>query len=155
MTLNAQLLEAVNALITAIFVAMSFIVARYLWREMSSNGYRRLRARAAISLLAVFSGEGLKAGDLWWVRARHNAGLPPDVVAQYQDAIVLGGASVLLLGGLCYIRVWAPREWGEWPWLGTLAVAATFATAGLVAALCVWTFLGIVFWFWLRKRSPH
>lgn len=145
--LNSELLEAVNALVAAAYVASSFIVARYLFVEVRDNGYRRLRAQAAASLLAIFCGDMTKAAVIWWVRSRANAGLPPDVIVQHQDRIILAGAVLLAMGMLCYIRIWAPRKWGEWPWLGTAAVAGTFAMAGLIPALVVWLFLGIVFWF--------
>jgi|SRR6185503_3981116 len=153
MTLNSQLLEAVNAGILAIFSGMAFLVARYLWIEMASFGYSRLRARAAISLGAVFSGEMVKAGVIWWVRTRSNAGLPPDFIVLHQDKIILVGAAVLAIGGLCYIRIWSPRTWGEWPWIGTAFVAVLFATVGLLAALSAWIVLGGLFYFLRIRRK--
>lgn len=149
--LNPELLEATNALISAAYVGASFIVARYLFVEIRENGYKRLRAQAAASLLAIFCGDLTKAAVIWWVRSRANAGLPPDIITIHQDNIILAGAALLALGILCYIRIWAPRKWGEWPWLGTAIVAPTFALAGLIPALVVWLFLGIVFWF---SRRP-
>ena len=83
-----------------------------------------------------------------------NAGLPPDFIVRNQDLIILVGAVILAVGGLCYIRIWSPREWGEWPWLGTAFVATLFATVGLMAALSAWSALGLVFYFFRIRRRP-
>jgi len=144
---NPYLLETVNAIIFAITVGMVFIMVRYLLREVLVHGYSRYRARAAVSLLTVFSGEMCKAGILWWVRSEANEGLPPGWISVNQDYAVFLGAILLTLGGLCFIRIYSPAEWSEWPWIGTAIVGATFAFAGLVPALCVWLFLGILFFF--------
>jgi len=150
--MNAELLEAINALVAASFIAAGFIVLRYVYGEIRANGYKRLRVQAAVSLGAIFCGEAVKAAVIWWVRSSTNDGLPPDFIVLHQDQIIFVGAVILAVGVLCYIRIWAPRKWGEWPWLGTAVVSGTFALMGLIPALVVWLFLGIVFWFSRWKR---
>ncbi len=148
---NPYLLETANAVIFAISAGMTFIVARYLLREVITHGYTRYRSRAAVSLLTIFTGEMCKAGILWWVRSEANDGLPPGWISLNQDYVVFVGAILLTLGGLCFIRIYSPAEGSEWPWVGTAIVGATFAFAGWMPALFVLLFLGLAFFF---SRRP-
>lgn len=146
--MNAQLLEAVYAAIVVGCAVAVVLVVRYLVIEVRKHGLERYRAQAAVSLLVLFTGQFAMAGSIWWVRYRANSGLPPDWFVTHQDWFIASSATVLLLGLLCYIRVWSPEKWGAWPWLGTAAVMAAFALAGPVAAACALLLVGIAFFFW-------
>lgn len=110
-----QTFEMINGTLLVIFVALVFLFARYTWLEFKNvwswRVVRRNRA-AAIAMAMVFAGECVIRGSvLVW----QHFGL-----AQNNRPITISvaiGVSICIVGGICGLRHFAPKEWGAAPWV--------------------------------------
>lgn len=117
--LTPQLLEAINGTLLVIFLALVFFFSRYIVLEfrrcrrigLSWRDARRNRA-AAISVLMIFTGDGLIRGAAWtW---RHFNLAYDNRITNIAISI---GVLICIVGGVCALRHFAPKEWGNWPWV--------------------------------------
>lgn len=104
------------------------IFAGFLWKEMQEDGwYPRVRNRAALALLAYFTGETIARA--WtvlllsdYVRT-HGQGY---WAIEQRYPIALVGAGISFVGAICCVRVFSPASWGHKAWLVVVAIAAIF-----------------------------
>lgn len=123
---SPQLLEACNGILVAVLAIMMAGMLTYLfmeWREIGFwNVYRQRKAGIALTVFLV--GLICRSGIVWLNLHRRTHGL--DLLWPSTSPLLLTlGTAIVVVGGICWVRVTAWRELGHWFWI----VAATAAVA--------------------------
>ena len=119
--------EIMNGTWFLLSVMMVVTFAVYLLDRKMRGGdwYQRPGSQAAIALSIFLSGSAIRAGWIWWLLHCHNNRL--DCTA-YQKSwgILIIGTILVVVGGLCCVRVFSPVSWRPWSWIvaGIISVAA-------------------------------
>lgn len=117
--------QVINGYIALTSFCAMFIFLHYLYVKRHL-GYVELRP--AIALLVVWVADVILRGNRFLHLTFVNADLP--IVVPWTGLII--GGTLLEIGFLCCIRVFAPEEWRYWSWLGTFLFSTAVVGASFV-----------------------
>lgn len=124
-----DLREFANAVVLVVCMTLTLILVLFIYgRRHMENWYTDLATQGAIALSVLLAGETLIRG--WGVVLLYQMSHGGDGWAVEQRIpLSIAGVTLVMLGGLCAIRVFTPERWlgsfRDWLWIvvGVLACA--------------------------------
>jgi hypothetical protein len=123
--MQSEFIEISNGVMTVINIAIMFTFCGYAWRSWRSGmSYMDVKPAMAFSVLIIGASSTRAWAWLWiW---QSNRGIP----TQWMDIYPVNpiGLIITVVGGLCVLRIFTPKDWSWTVWLATLILAAFIPT---------------------------
>jgi hypothetical protein len=114
--------EWANCVITALTLCLCW---RFFWVMVETD--RSLpKHRAAIALCVIFLGETLRSSWAWLALAAQNKHWAIFPVVQNSYELVIAATSIMLVGTLCCLRVFASPAGAHGGWVSAVVMVAAF-----------------------------
>ena len=107
-------LQIINGSIATLAFCLIIVFVNYIY-VYRNEGYVFLRP--AIAFLTLWTGVFTLRFPIFIARTRFNAGDPLQEVPWNSITV---GSFITIIAFFCTIRVFSPREWRHWSWLGSL-----------------------------------
>jgi hypothetical protein len=109
-------------MLVVVMVVLCFLLGRYIVSEVRRTHYTDLDwpVKFAIGLCVLFAGEIIRAGTILGLIHFQGA------TANYATEIgpVITSLALVVIGGMCAIRVMTPAKWGHNVWVGSLVTGS-------------------------------
>lgn len=117
--------EVMNGIWFILSLCCAVLFTRFVLCWYRQGGYD-IGTKAAIALSVYFWGSTGSRGWFWFVSWTHRIYPEPPWWTTNNEWLSFLFSIIAVTGALCALRVFSPREWGEWPWVVPLLLVFTF-----------------------------